>query len=62
MRTEAEENDGALDTILNACQIQNQHPWILLCTEYQLKQSTSKFREQICPNRYFGNGIYENNC
>ena len=32
----------------NNCQIQNQHLWVPLCTEFHLKQSTVKFRNQRC--------------
>ena len=35
------------------CQIQNEHPWVHLCTELYLKQSTLKFSEQVCPKKVF---------
>ena len=37
----------------NNCQVQNEHPWIQLRTEFHSKQSTLKFREQVRPKKVF---------
>ena len=37
----------------NNCQIQNEHPWIQLRTEFHSKQSILKFLEHVCPKKVF---------
>ena len=37
----------------NNCRRQNQDPSIPLCIEFHFKQSTFKFRDQICPKNVF---------
>ena len=35
----------------------NQHPWGIMCTNFQKKGTTLNFRAQICPKIDFGVGI-----